>query len=354
MNADNKDSSKNIYLSSYPSAQALEVKETLYNLYYLSDQHHKLTDCPDAADIILIGQPGNELKGSDYIREIKENNFLELYSEKCFAVSLFRANHFFLTQGIYESGINSFLLRNRIQSGCYVPRSFNPEIEKILRDEKSNESSGKTYLFSFIGRNSHQIRNKLFSMKFSREDVHIENSSDFNVWDSKIDNAHWRFRYYKDVLLKSKFSLCPRGYGPGSIRLFESMSLGVSPVIISDEWTLPHGPDWESFSIIIKSRDLVRLESIISEYEESYAMMGKEAEKAYKKYFSDEEYFNYIVSECSRIENNPKFPEKFHWKFRSVYIRYYIVAYWLRSQKKELNNYTDLILTKMKKLLKWI
>ena len=62
MNSDNKVSSKNIYLSSYPSSQALEVRVTLNNLYYLSDQHYKLTDCPDGADIILIGQPGNELK----------------------------------------------------------------------------------------------------------------------------------------------------------------------------------------------------------------------------------------------------------------------------------------------------
>jgi len=343
--------SKKIHISCYPSSQAIEVKNNLINLYDSSDKFHELTTNPETADLILIGQPGNERKRSDYLREITNNSLLERYPEKCFAVSFFRDNHLFLTRGVYESGIKSFLLKNRIRSGCYIPDSFNPVIKNIIKDKRSVHTLNKKFLFSFVGRNSHKIRAKIFLMKFSRKDVHIEDTSSFNVWDESITDDHWRFEHYKDVLLKSKFSLCPRGFGPGSIRLFESMSLGVSPVIISDEWKLPKGPKWEDFSIVIKKKDLVHLESIISSYEDKFEMMGREAKKAYDKYFSEDNYFNYVISECNQIMNSSGLPESIHWKLRTFYVKYFLSAKWLQTRKNKLYRLTVLLFEKMKKLL---
>lgn len=343
--------SKKIYLSCYPSSQAIEVKNNLINLYNLSDKFHELTTNPEAADLILIGQPGNELKGNDYLREITNNSLIDTYPEKSFAVSFFRANHLFLTRGIYESGIKSFLLKNRIRSGCYIPDSFNPVIKKIIKEKRSVNKLKKKFLFSFVGRNSHKIRANIFLIKFSRKDVHIEDTSSFNVWDESISDDHWRFEHYKDVLLKSKFSLCPRGFGPGSIRVFESMSLGVSPVVISDEWKLPIGPKWENFSIVIKKKDLVHLESIISSYEDKFEVMGREAKKAYEKYFSEHNYFNYVISECSQIVNSSIIPEKIHWNLRTFYVKYFLSANWLKTRKNKLYRLIFLFLKKMQKLL---
>ena len=52
--------------------------------------------------------------------------------------------------------------------------------------------------------------------------------------------------------------LCPRGQGTSSIRLFEAMRMGIAPVIISDKWIGPKGPEWESFAVFVKEKDISR------------------------------------------------------------------------------------------------
>ena len=48
--------------------------------------------------------------------------------------------------------------------------------------------------------------------------------------------------HYVDVLLSGRFSLCPAGWAAVSFRIYESMALGICPVIIADELVPPNGP----------------------------------------------------------------------------------------------------------------
>lgn len=344
---------KKVYLSSYPSGQAMEVKKCLKYLYEHSNKVHNLIEDPVRADIILMGLPGNELKNESYVNEFLRNNLLSRYPEKVFAVSFFRDNHLFLIRGVYESGIKNRLLNKRVRSGCYLSSSFNPSIRSLVQEKRAIPQVKKHYLFSFIGRNSHKIRAKIFSKIFTRDDILIENSSSFNVWDGNIGDDHWRFPHYMEAILKSKFSLCPCGRGPGSIRLFESMSLGVSPVIISDEWKLPNGPKWKDFSIIIESKDLPHLEDIVSAREDDFEIMGKRAKSAYDDYFADEKYFNYIISECNEIKKSNAVSEKLHWKLRLVYVNYFhfmdMVKKWKTATYKKALNPIRSVYSQMKK-----
>lgn len=68
--------------------------------------------------------------------------------------------------------------------------------------------------------------------------------------DSKIQSVNtgkWHFESpssfkendYKDLLSRSIYSVCPRGTGHGTIRLWESISSGCIPVIISDGFKVP-------------------------------------------------------------------------------------------------------------------
>jgi hypothetical protein len=99
------------------------------------------------------------------------------------------------------------------------------------------------------------------------------------------------------------------------MRLFEAMKLGVAPVIISDKWILPKGPDWHKFSLIIRERDIPNLESIVTQNECRYEEMGKAAREAYLSFFSPEVYFDYVVDRCIEIHNNQIIPEKVFFKF---------------------------------------
>ena len=69
-------------------------------------------------------------------------------------------------------------------------------------------------------------------------------------------------RHYGDVLSSSKFAICPRGYGTGSIRLLEALKAGVAPVVISDEWIPPGDPLWQEFCLTLPEADIHQLENV--------------------------------------------------------------------------------------------
>jgi hypothetical protein len=65
---------------------------------------------------------------------------------------------------------------------------------------------------------------------------HYENSKDTQIRNS--------FNYAK-VLGNTKYSLCPRGTGPSTIRIWEAMAMKSHPVILSDFLKMPGGVEHE-------------------------------------------------------------------------------------------------------------
>ena len=122
------------------------------------------------------------------------------------------------------------------------------------------------------------------------------------------------------MLLRSKFSLCPRGAGTSSIRTFESMKLGIAPIIVSDNWRLPKGPMWNDFSIFIKEKNIRDLEKIVESHCDSYKEMGQKARKAFEEFFADDVYFNYVIDNCLDIMNKQLIPEVIYWKLNPLII----------------------------------
>ena len=53
-------------------------------------------------------------------------------------------------------------------------------------------------------------------------------------------------RKYVELVQASQFSLCPAGWAATTFRIFDSMALGVCPVILADLWERPKGPKWEN------------------------------------------------------------------------------------------------------------
>ena len=88
----------------------------------------------------------------------------------------------------------------------------------------------RDYLFTIIGRASHPVRERIFALKPGRGVILIKDSSSFRFWDN-TDPAERerRLGLYFNMLRRSRFSLCLRRVGTGSIRVFESMRMGVAP-----------------------------------------------------------------------------------------------------------------------------
>lgn len=93
---------------------------------------------------------------------------------------------------------------------------------------------------------------------------------------------------YNKVLSDSQFSLCPAGAGPNSLRLWESLSVGSIPVILSDQLVMPdiqqisHGKhsNWEEIVLFHPESDLdslpSRLEGIAIEEVEHRSQLAVE------------------------------------------------------------------------------
>lgn len=112
------------------------------------------------------------------------------------------------------------------------------------------ESREKDILFSFVGcYTTHDMRRRMFNRIkgeniIYRETYHMDSGiCKTNEFKKKETDE------YKNVLERSRFSLCPRGSSPSSVRFWESMAAGSIPILISNNWVLP---DWDWKNTIIK------------------------------------------------------------------------------------------------------
>jgi hypothetical protein len=108
----------------------------------------------------------------------------------------------------------------------------------------------KRYLASFVGRlSTHPMREAMAHAVAQRRDVFIHDG----------DKGE---RFFVRSTLRSHLALCPRGYGGSSFRFFESLQLGVPPLLLSDLDTRPFKNfiDWSRASLFAQSTDdLLRL-----------------------------------------------------------------------------------------------
>lgn len=110
----------------------------------------------------------------------------------------------------------------------FIPH-FNPVHSKKPQIKKISDRSIK---MSFLGDfNTHHTRGLL--KKIKSDDVFIQETGDWFFYKSKEEQYELKVKYEK-LLSDSKLSLCPRGTGPSTIRLFESLSVGSIPVVFND------------------------------------------------------------------------------------------------------------------------
>lgn len=124
----------------------------------------------------------------------------------------------------------------------------------------------------------------------------IDGASDATGVRSKMyaalkDNALFsQGKDWRRTMGRSTFSLCPRGLGRATFRLYESLSVGSIPVNIWDdiEW-LPYRDriDWREFSISIHVDDIGSLPAMLREYSpQRIAAMQSRIAELYEPYFS--------------------------------------------------------------------
>ena len=175
---------------------------------------------------------------------------------------------------------------------CCIPaRRFDPQLHAavpffLAPNETVLAHAGRpreapTLLASWRGnpKSNRPLRSQLLEAYANCESIKVE-------WtDSWLDHSAEEKLHYVQLLRSAKFALCPAGWAPASFRIFESMALGIAPVIIADEFVAPAGPDWRSFSLQVKEADLWALEPILERHVDRHEEMGALAHQAWCKYF---------------------------------------------------------------------
>jgi hypothetical protein len=256
---------------------------------------HRLVDSPEHADIILF-------VGSTYPdhRDVRSHPLLREHRVKCF---LFHSDDYVIPflPGVYVN------VAKRWSSGRTIT---GPYLQMLYWDHVPFVPSLQNceYLFCFVGSTrTHALRRRLMSLKSPR--AYFEDSSaDVAEDETKkplimIDYQTEAKTHYGDMISRSKFVLCPRGYACSTWRLFETMKAGRVPVIISDQWVPPEGPAWETFSLRVRENQISGIPELLERYEPKAELMAHEARLAWEEWFSKETVFHRIVEWCLSLKS---------------------------------------------------
>lgn len=147
-----------------------------------------------------------------------------------------------------------------------------------------NKHIKKDIFCSFIGSNTHQIRERLYNT--------LSNNKDFEIilkkWTYKLKQEETDL-YFK-ILNRSVFSLCPRGFGPTSFRMYESFTFNSIPTYIhNDEMWLPYVEkiNWTNIAILIHEKDIKDIKEILkSKTKQEIENYRANIKKVYDRYFT--------------------------------------------------------------------
>lgn len=200
---------------------------------------------------------------------------------------------------------------DRIKFHSWALVAANYENKDRSMDLKVKANKSKKYLASFIGAYKESYRNTirldLKNILEKEKQVIYEVKDEWfyekivfghQVKNEKLPNEYLESyeketQRYNSILSDSIFSLCPEGTGPNTIRLWESMAIGVIPVIFSDDWIPPKITEleWNDFAVFIKNKDIKDTISILRSFsEDKLEIMKLNCINAYK-YFRQMDCF---------------------------------------------------------------
>ena len=261
---------------------------------------HVLISDPEEADIIFLTD-----EGLRPITDTVNNPWYQNYWYKCF---IFAQNDFPvpLIPGLYASIRKSEYDHGWLRSGFYAwdcPSSDSHIV--FTRYDQIPFPKNPEYLCVFAGScQNARVREKLKELQHPRcrvidvnRDTVTANTSGDKAWIGKLQSQ------YKTLIGNSKFSLCPRGHGPNSFRLYESMAMGRCPVILSDDWVAPPEIPWDEFSIRIPEAEYKSIFEILEKQEHRAEALGQRAREIWEQQFHPDTIFDRAVEAFLDIQS---------------------------------------------------
>ena len=163
----------------------------------------------------------------------------------------------------------------------------------------------KDIFCSFVGSVLGPIRDRLYYLYGNDCDIYFSPQH----WTNQVAPA--RLAEFINITKRSIFSLCPRGYGAQSFRLYEVLQLGSIPVFIYDKEWFPFSDDinWSDFCVLINISQVDNLKNILQDISiEQRQQMLEKGKRIYQKYFTLEgtctQIFNILKKNSPKIQIN--------------------------------------------------
>jgi hypothetical protein len=252
---------------------------------------HTLVPDPQQADVIMFVAPGKPGQS-----DVRSHPHMKAFPRKCFVVDA-SDRTLPIVPGVYASAERSWFPRSRFKAGFYFRTWENDAIQY------TPPSDAAPLLFSFAGAGANsKVRQSLLRLRHPRAE--LLDTSALPIAERQRDgsnNDDYGARYAR-LLARSKFVLCPRGIGSSSWRLFETMKAGRVPVILSDAWVPPEGPDWAGFSLRVAQAQVPDIPRLLEQNEHRSVEMGQQARREWQNFFSREVAFHRVVDWCLAIQ----------------------------------------------------
>ena len=263
-----------------------------------------LSDDPDAADLIVFAESHDwDSPSGPYFEAIRRDPVYRRHRDRAFVHSG-RDWPVPMVRGVFASIERGWNPGGRGRSGSYLTQP-NGAVEAAAADPGAPGVAAASILGSFVGSVSRTpVRRALLALR--DPDLRLaDNTAAFvgAVRGGDTATVDGLRQAYARTLLDSRFVLCPRGYGASSIRLFEAMQLGRAPVILSDAWVPPAGPDWGAFSLRVAERDVGRIGDILRERAGEAEGRGRLARAAWEEWFGPRVLFHRICQACQSIRD---------------------------------------------------
>lgn len=182
-----------------------------------------------------------------------------------------------------ENQINGI---NLVACPLYAVNYEDPSRNSIFQNKDFiSNSNQRPYLYSFVGGYQRiyltDIRLQIFNIPL-RKNICIVNTGEWHfnnivysgmqnkeLKENKNNNHDLKTNAYNTILLNSRYSLCPSGAGPNSIRFWESLAVGAIPILLADTLELPNHPYWCDAIVIHPEKELKSLDIVLSKIDAS-------------------------------------------------------------------------------------
>lgn len=252
---------------------------------------HRAIEDPEAADLILFVETAGA--AGHYFHRVRGHPVYRGFRSKCYLFAATDKVVPFLP-GVYASIERRWYWPAWTRSGHYLGVR---ETGGLRYDPRRPPSR----LFSFVGAaNAHPVRRRIMQLRHPDAvliDSHAESLAIERGERAPVPPEDLHGRYVRSIE-DCAFVLCPRGGGTSTFRLFETMMLGRVPVIVSDQWVPPEGPDWKSFSLRVEEGDVDTIPALLEARAADARAMGEAARAAWLDWFSADASFHRTVEWC--------------------------------------------------------